>query len=116
MNEVVLRTPHIVVAIFTEVDNKTLADSNIVSETWGSFIDMKKVKWLRIILKYDEHMTKFANHWKVLWHRTSVKVVREIAWTVEEFFCAYPKRKDYQWTPFVRAADRGDLELYQYIL
>ena len=82
MDEVILRTPHIAVAIFMEVDNKTLADCNIVSENWGSFIDMKKVKWLRIILKYAENMTKFANHWKVLLHRTSVKVVREIAWTV----------------------------------
>ena len=65
MDEVILRTPHIAVAIFTEVDNKTLADCSIVSENWGSFIDMKKVKWLRIILKYDGNMTKFAKHWKV---------------------------------------------------
>ena len=115
MNEVILRTSHIARAIFAEVDNKTLADCNIVSETWGSFIDMKKVKWLRIILKYDEHMTKFANHWKILLRRTSVKIVKEIALPVEEFFCASPKRKDYQWSPFVIAADRGDLELYQYI-
>ena len=48
--------------------------------------------------------------------RTSVKIVQEIALAVEEFFCANPKRKDYQWSPFVIAADHGDLELYQYIL
>ena len=116
MDEVILRTPHIAVAIFTEVDNKTLADCNIVSENWGSFIDMKKVKWLRIILKHDGNMTKFANHWKVLLRRTSVKIVQKIALAFEEFFCANPKRKDYQWSPFVIAADHGDLELYQYIL
>ena len=75
-----------------------------------------RVKWLRIILKYDGNMTKFANHWKVLLCRTSVKIVQEIALPVEEFFCANPKRKDYQWSPFVIAADHGDLELYQYML
>ena len=115
MDDVFFRTSHIAVAIFAEVDNKTLADCNIVSENWGSFIDMKKVKWLRIILKYAENMTKFANHWKVLLRRTSVKIVQEIALTVEEFFSVYPKRKDYQWSPFVIGADGGDLELYQYI-
>ena len=57
MDEVILRTPHIAVAIFTEVDNKTLADCNIVSENWGSFIDMKKVHaiWL-----YKDHGKCFS--------------------------------------------------------
>ena len=116
MDQVILRTPHLAVAIFEEVDNKTLANCNIVSETWGSFIDAKKVKWLRIILKYAGNMTEFADHWKVLLRRTTVLIVKEIALPVEEFFCANPKRKDYQWSPYVIAADRGNLELYQYIL
>ena len=116
MDKVILRTPHLAVAIFEEVDNKTLANCNIVNEIWGSFIDAKKVKWLRIILKYAGNMTKFADHWKVLLRRTTVQIVKEIALPVEDFFCANPKRKDYQWSPFVIAADRGNLELYQYIL
>ena len=116
MDKVILRTPHLAVAIFAEVDNTTLANCNIISETWGSFIDVKKVKWLRIILKYAGNMTEFADQWKVLLRRTSVKIVKEIALLVEEFFCANAKRKDYQWSPFVIAADRGNLELYQYTL
>ena len=115
MDKVILRTPHLAVAIFEEVDDKTLANCNIVSETWGSFIDVKKVKWLKIILKYAGNMTEFADHWKVLLRRTTVHIVREIALPVEDFFCANPKRKDYQWSPFVIAADRGNIELYQYI-
>ena len=116
MDKVILKTPHLAVAIFEEVDNRTFANCNIVSETWGSFIDMKKEKWLRIILKYAGNMTEFADHWKVLLRRTSVIVAKEIALPVEEFFFANPKRKDYQWSPFVIAADRGNLELYQHIL
>ena len=61
-------------------------------------------------------MTEFADHWKVLLRRTAFLIVKEIALPVEEFFCANPKRKDYQWSPYVIAADRGNLELYQYIL
>ena len=111
-----LRTSHLAVAIFEEVDNMTLANCNIIGETWGSFIEAKKVKWLRIILKYAGNMTEFADYWKVLLRRTTVQIVKEIALPVEDFFCANPKRKDYQWSPFVIAADRGNIELYQYIL
>ena len=116
MDQVILRTPHLAVAIFEEVNNKTVANCNIVGEIWGSFIDAKKVKWLRIILKYAGNMTEFADHWKVLLRRTTVIIVEEMGLTVEEFFCANSKRKDYQWSPLVIAADRGNLELYQYIL
>ena len=38
MDQVILRTPHLALAIFEEVDNKTVANCNIVGEIWGSFI------------------------------------------------------------------------------
>ena len=109
------RISYLAESIFAEVDNKALANCKIVSETWASFIDMKKVKWFRIILKYAENMTEFSDHWKILMGRTPVKIVEETALTIEEFFRANLKRKDYQWSPFVIAADRGRIELYQYI-
>ena len=115
MEQVMLRIPFLAESIFAEADNKTLANCKIVGETWASFIDMKKVKWFRIILKYAENMTEFSDHWKILMGRTPVKIVEETALTIEEFFRANLKRKDYQWSPFVIAADRGRLELYQYI-
>ena len=116
MEQVILRIPFLAESIFAEADNKTLANCKIVGETWASFIDMKKVKWLRIILKYAGNMMECADCWKVLVRRVPVKIVKEIALTVEDFFCANPKRKDYQWSPFIIAADRGHLELYQFIL
>ena len=115
MDNLFCRISYLAEAIFAEVDNKALANCKIVSETWASFIDMKKVKWFRIILKYAENMTEFSDHWKILMGRTPVRIVEETALTIEEFFCANLKRKDYQWSPFVIAADRGRLELYQYI-
>ena len=115
MDNLFCRISYLAEAIFAEVDNKALANCKIVSETWASFIDMKKVKWLRIILKYAENMTEFSDHWKILMGRTPVKIVEKTALTIEEFFRANLKRKDYQWSPFVIAADRGHLELYQYI-
>ena len=116
MDQVILRIPFLAESIFAEADNNTLAKCKIVGETWARFIDMKKVKWVRIILKYAGNMTEFADYWRALVRRVPVKIVKEIALTVEDFFFANPKRKDYQWSPFVIAADRGHLELYQFIL
>ena len=116
MNNAILRIPYIAQLIFEEVDDKTLVNCKTVSETWVSFIGMKKIEWLRIILKYAGNMTEFADHWKLLLRRIPVKLVKEIALTVTEFFSANPKRKDFQWSPFVIAADRGHQELYQYTL
>ena len=116
MDNMILRIPYIAQLIFAEVDDKTLANCKTVSETWVSFIGLKKNEWLRVILKYSGNMIEFADHWKLLLRRTPVKTVKEIALTVGEFFSANPKRKDFQWSPFVIAADRGHQELYQYIL
>ena len=116
MDNIILRIPYVAQLIFEEVDDKSLVNCKTVSETWVSFIGMKKIESLRIILKYAGNMTEFADHWKLLLRRTPVKIVKEIASTVREFFSANPKRKDYQWSPFVIAADRGHQELYQYIL
>ena len=116
MDNMILRIPYIAQLIFEEVDDETLVNCKTVSETWVSFISMKKIEWLRIILTYAGNMTEFADHWKLLLRRTPVKIVKEIALTVGEFFSANPKRKDFQWSPFVIAADRGHQELYQYIL
>ena len=115
MDNLFCRISYLAESIFAEVDNKALANCKIVSETWASFIDMKKVKWFRIILKYAKNMNEFSDHWKILMGRTPVKIVEETALTIEEFFRANLKRKDYQWSPFVIAADRGRLELYQFI-
>ena len=115
MDNLFCRISYLAESIFAEVDDKALANCKIVSETWSSFIDKKKVKWFRIILKYAENMTEFSDHWKILMARTPVKIVEEVALTIEDFFCANLKRKDYQWSPIVIAADRGRLELYQYI-
>ena len=86
MDTMILRIPYIAQLIFVEVDDKTLANCKTVSETWVSFIGMKKNEWLRIILKYAGNMTEFADHWKLLLRRTPVKIVKEIALTVEDFF------------------------------
>ena len=116
MDNLILRIPYIAQLIFEEVDDKALVNCKTVSETWVSFLGMKKIESLRIIFKYAGNMTEFADHWKLLLRRTPVKIVKEIASTVREFFSANPKRKDFQWSPFVIAADRGHQELYQYIL
>ena len=116
MDNMILRIPYIAQLIFEEVDDKTLVNCKTVSEIWVSFIGMKKIEWHRIILKYAGNMTEFADLWKLLLCRTPVKILKEIALTVGEFFSVNPKRKDFQWSPFVIAADRGHQELCQYIL
>lgn len=101
MDNLILRIPYIAQLVFEEVDDKTLVNYKTASESWLSFIGEKKIEWLRIILKYAGNMTEFADHWKQLLHRTPIKIVKEIALIVGEFFSANPKRKDYQWSPFV---------------
>ena len=52
MEELLLRFPHIGIKVLEELDNKNVTLCRTVTTSWKSFIDGKKVFWIRKLQRY----------------------------------------------------------------
>ena len=56
-----------------------------VSKSWRHFIDTKKHKWIRRILKYAENAADFQDQWKKVLYQAPVRIVRILASALDKF-------------------------------
>ena len=58
---IISRFPYIAESILKELDDECFVNCRKVSKSWGHFIDAKKLKWIRMILKYAENTADFQD-------------------------------------------------------
>ena len=116
MADLILRFPHIVERILDELNNGDLANCRKFSKSMRQFIDMQKLQWIRMIIKYSGNQIQFFDQWKQVTDRTPTTIVKELAIYTEKFFQANPERQKHQWSPHFIVADQGTLEFYKYII
>ena len=128
-NTFIARFPHIAVAIFKEVDNRSLGQCRISSKIWGNFIDEEKFPWIRRIQMHQDNLIGFSDQWRKVLVQAPFDPIKSLGLAVEKFFSSshpfgwrkyvfQPKkcsRKEHQWAPHHIAAEYGELELYKYI-
>ena len=128
---IISRFPYIAESILKELDDKCFVNCRKVSKSWRHFIDTKKHKCIRRILKYAENMADFQNEWKKVLYQAPVKIVKKLALALDQFSQpVYPFEKrgnqywlngrnmgflTNEWSPFSIAANSGCSEIYNYI-
>ena len=124
----IARFPTIAVAIFKEVDNRSLGNCRISSKIWGNFIDEQKFPWVRRIGMHRDNLIGFSEDWRKVLVKTPYEPIKSLAFAVEKFFSSRNKKtwfqffglkkyakKQHQWAPQHIAAESGELELCKYI-
>ena len=128
-NNFIARFPHIAVAIFKEVDNKSLGNCRITSKIWGNFIDEEKFPWIRRIQMHQDNLIGFSDQWRKVLIKVPFDPIKSLGLAVEKFFSSsHPfgwrkyvfqpekcSKKQHQWAPHHIAAEYGELGLYKYI-
>ena len=120
MEELLLRIPGLGENIFSQLDNKSLADCKKVSKSWNNFISDQKFPSIRIIQK---HVTNYDENWKKAVTNTSTDTVKELATAVEKFFIPDPKRipelqkrESDEFLPLHIVAESGSIALFKHII
>lgn len=108
--------PHIFENIFDELDNPSLTNCRLVSETWKSFLQAEKFTCLRRIKKYETNMVEFRNQWNNVIKRSPPQEIIELSGAVEIFFTLSSSNLTKQYTPLQIAARNGLLELSKRII
>ena len=117
-NTFIARFPHIAVAIFKEVDNKSLGNCRISSKIWRNFIDKQKFPWVRRIGMHWDNLIGFSEDWGKVLVKAPYEPIKSLALAVETFFSSRKKKtwfqffglkkyskKHYQWAPHHIAAE-----------
>ena len=115
-DEIFSRFPHLSEAIFKEVDNISLTNCRIVSEAWKNVIDYEKFHWLRRIQKYRENFQPFLEQWNKVIKKTPIEEIKELCFSVENFFKLGRKLMNDQYSPLHLAAEIGLIELSSRII
>ena len=120
MEELLLRIPGLGKNIFSQLDNKSLADCKKVDKSWNNFISDQKFPSIRIIQK---HVTNFDENWKKVVTNTSTDTVKKLATAVETFFIPDPKRilelekrESDDFLPIHVVAESGSGALFKHII
>jgi ankyrin repeat protein len=124
----IARFPTIAVAIFKEVDNKSLGNCRVSSKIWEKFIDEEKFPWVRRIGMHRDNLIGFSEDWRKVLVKAPYEPIKSLAFAVEKFFSSRNKKtwfqffglkkyskKQHQWAPHHIAAEYGELELCKYI-
>ena len=115
LDEMMLRFPHILQAIFKELDDKSLTNCRNVSRACCDFIDDEKFYLVRKIQNYVS-MKNFLKQWQKVLRNTPTENIKKIFVTVKQFVEYDLSRYKLQWSPLHIAAAQGHLELCKYII
>ena len=100
MEEVSNRFPSLVHMILENVDNESLVKFKETSREMSEFLINDRFYWIRILKKHGKYFKEFADSWKKVIDKTPVKIVKELAMTVEDFFnYSLYNEDDYQFHP-----------------
>ena len=118
MENIGLRTPHILVQINDLIDNKSLIKCKEASRTMCSIVEnLKCGKFLttRRIQCYLKKPVEFGKDWRIIFQKLSAERLSEFGILVKEFYMAFPSRFEENWAPMHIAAERGDLDFCKFI-
>ena len=117
MEEVSNRFPSLVHMILENVDNESLVKFKETSREMSEFLINDRFYWIRILKKHGKYFKEFADSWKKVIDKTPVKIVKELAMTVEDYFnYSLYNDDDYQLHPLHIAAEGGRLQLCRHIV
>ena len=118
MENIGLRTPHLLVQINDLIDDKSLIKFKEASRTMCSIVEnLKCGKFLttRRIQCYLKKPVEFEKDWRILFQKLSAEKLSEFGILVKEFYIAFPSRFEENWAPMHIAAERGDLHFCKFI-
>ena len=115
MEDLSLRFPLVARIIFNNLDDESLTKIGDLNRPMNKLLDQERIYWLRILRKYQKNFIQFKDVWKISLRQMPVEVIKELAIAVNQFFNFLASRHGKQWSPLHIAAERGLLQLYQYI-
>ena len=126
IDDMILKFPTIVEAIFKEVDNQSIGKCRNVSPLWCDFIDDQKLPWIRKIQKFRRKTEKFDLQWRKAFKYAPIKMVKEVSFAVCcNYESARKKKKGGKkrrskhtiwWTLLHIFAEQGQSEMCQYVI
>ena len=118
MENIGLRTPHILVQIHDLIDNKSLIKCKEASRIMCSIVEnLKCGKFLttRKIQCYLKKPMEFGKDWKIILQKLPAERLSEFGILVKDFYTAVPSRFEENWCPMHIAADHGHLDFCKFI-
>ena len=118
MENIGLRTPHILVQIYDLIDDKSLIKCKEASrimcsivENWkcGKFLTTRKIQC------YLKKPLEFGKDWKIILQKLPAERLSEFGILVQDFYMAVPSRFEENWCPMHIAAERGHLDFCKFI-
>ena len=91
-NTFIARFPTLAVAIFKEVDNKSLGNCRVSSKIWEKFIDEEKFPWVRRIGMHRDNLIGFSEDWRKVLIKAPYEPIKSLAFAVEKFFSSRNKK------------------------
>ena len=123
METITLRFPHLSEMIFDHLDCQSLANCNIVSNTWSIYIGEQKFYAIRIIKETVKEFHKLTKPWFEVFKKANTETIMELRSCVNQFYenerqcqckCQHAKQLDF-FTPLHISAAVGNILLYQSI-
>ena len=117
MEDMCLRTPHILEQINELLDDKSLVKCKKASRIMNTIIEKQnceKYPTIRMIQSYIKNSKEFAD-WRIIFQKLPMKQLNEFGILVTDFYKSFPPRIKYRsWLPINIAADRGHLEFCRF--
>ena len=100
--------------MLNNLDEQSLSNCKEASRVVSHFVIQERFYWIRIIQKYYKNLCEFKRSWKIVTHRTSTGILKQLAIAVHCFFTTR-LRASCHWSPFHIAAGSGDMQLCTHV-
>ena len=101
--------------VLNNLDDQTLTRSKEVNRDIAKSLEDERFYWIRTIKKHVENFKGHEQSWKEVIFKTPINIVKQLAVAVQLFFKSY-WRKDVKVAPLHIAAEKGSLQLCQYVI
>lgn len=115
MNIIQKRFPHVIQNILNNLDNQSLNRSKEAIREIAKCTKNEKFFSIRIIKRYTDHFRGFEESWKEVLYKIPLNLMRQLTDAVQHFF-KYDSHTTIKVAPLHIVAEKGSLELCQYII
>ena len=116
MENILIRFPVVGQKIFKQLDDKSLVKSMEVNKTWFNTLANNTHLWRRRIQTNIKYQVKFSKDWKSATNKVPIKILKELAFAVEEFFKLYPEElENPEISPLDIVSEVGMFSLFKFI-
>ena len=114
METLCYRFPHVASMIFKDLDDRSLIKILEANRELDNFLSNDRIYWIRVLAHYNTSFMQFQDSWRRSLHQVPAVKIKELAIAAQNFF-EKQARLDFQWSPLHIVANKGNLELYEYI-